>query len=85
MECRRIIISGSVQGVGFRYYVKRLAERLFVLGTVKNLPDCTVEIIAQATDLAVFIEGLRDGPGEIRDIEVRQEQPSDLSAFRIVS
>lgn len=85
MERRRIIVSGSVQGVGFRSYAKRLAERLSIVGTVQNLDDGSVEIVAQAEDLTVFLDGLRDGPGEVRDVRTRKEPLAVYSSFRIVS
>ena len=40
------IIYGVVQGVNFRYYTKRFAENLGITGTVRNVPDGTVEIVA---------------------------------------
>ena len=43
-EYRRIIYQGRVQGVGFRYSVKRIAGGYEVVGTVRNLPDGTVEL-----------------------------------------
>jgi acylphosphatase len=43
----RMIYSGRVQGVGFRYTVRSLAARHHLTGFVRNLPDTTVELIAQ--------------------------------------
>ena len=48
---RRFIISGLVQGVGYRYFVLRAAARHQVLGTVRNLPDERVEVIAEGERL----------------------------------
>jgi acylphosphatase len=45
-EARRYFISGMVQGVGFRYFALRAAERLGVTGYVKNLRDGRVEVYA---------------------------------------
>jgi len=42
-----ILISGSVQGVGFRWFVQREAELFRLTGTVRNLPDGRVEIYAE--------------------------------------
>jgi acylphosphatase len=47
MTTERIIFSGQVQGVGFRYTVRSLARRYPVQGFVRNLPDGTVEVVAQ--------------------------------------
>jgi acylphosphatase len=53
-----------VQGVGYRYYVMREASALGVSGFARNLPDGTVEVIAEAADdvLAQFEGRLREGP-----------------------
>ncbi|MEL3911973.1 acylphosphatase [Treponema pedis] len=44
----RIIVKGRVQGVGFRYWTVTLANRLGVTGWVRNCPDYSVEIFAEA-------------------------------------
>lgn len=41
------IVTGQVQGVGFRYVTQKIAKRLGLSGTVRNLPNGTVEIYAQ--------------------------------------
>ena len=51
--CQRVIYSGRVQGVGFRWTTRSIAKRFPVTGTVRNLPDGTVELIAQGTASAV--------------------------------
>ena len=43
----KIIVSGRVQGVGFRYYIAREAERLGIKGYVRNLWNGDVEIYAE--------------------------------------
>jgi len=85
VERRRITVSGNVQGVGFRYYVKRLADRLNVYGTVENLENGSVEIICQAEDLDEFLEGLNDGPGEISNFSMEREPVEQCSEFRILA
>ena len=61
---RRFIVKGRVQGVGFRFFTIRAAQRLGVAGTVKNLPDGSVEAIAEGTADAVaeFRSELWRGP-----------------------
>ncbi|MSR07503.1 MAG: acylphosphatase [Gemmatimonadetes bacterium] len=61
----RWVISGRVQGVGFRWFTVRLAEKLGVSGWVTNLPDGRVEVVARGTQesLVRLEEGLRSGPG----------------------
>ena len=84
---RRYLVSGRVQGVGFRYFVEREAHRIGLRGWVRNLDDGTVEvrvegIAAQVTEL----EGLLwIGPrfSEVRSIEVMETYPSRLEGFRI--
>jgi acylphosphatase len=51
MVSAHIFVSGSVQGVGFRWFVQREAEMFRLTGTVRNLPDGRVEI---------YTEGLRE-------------------------
>ena len=60
----RWVVTGRVQGVGFRWFVKRRAERLGIRGRVTNLPDGRVEILALGTSdsLAAFETAVRDGP-----------------------
>ena len=53
MIARRFIIKGRVQGVGFRYFAIRAARHSGVLGTVRNLPDGSVEAIAEGNPEAV--------------------------------
>jgi acylphosphatase len=52
---------GRVQGVGFRYTVKNLACEYDVSGTVENLPDGRVELIAsgESDEVDAFLEGIR--------------------------
>jgi len=60
----RCIVSGRVQGVGFRWYVMNLARRCGVSGDVRNLPDGSVELraIAEPARLGELLGGVRQGP-----------------------
>lgn len=64
MPAFRYLARGRVQGVGFRYFALKIAEELGVTGFVRNLPDGSVEIVAEAGEpvLAQFEEKLRNGP-----------------------
>jgi acylphosphatase len=57
---RKVIFSGRVQGVGFRYTTKQLALGFDIVGTVKNLKDGTVELklMGEATEVAEFLDEL---------------------------
>ena len=58
----QIYYSGNVQGVGFRYTVKSTAAGFEVTGTVRNLPDGRVELVAEGAkdELAAFRQAIRD-------------------------
>ena len=64
MNLVRVIVhySGRVQGVGFRYIVKSLVPGYEVLGTIKNLSDGRVEMVAegQQLELKEFLQAIRD-------------------------
>jgi acylphosphatase len=49
-RARRYFISGMVQGVGYRYFAQRAAQRLGVAGYTRNLRDGRVEVYAIGTD-----------------------------------
>lgn len=52
----KLIVEGSIQGVGYRAFVKKVANNLGVRGVVKNLPDGRVEIIFEAQDEKTYEE-----------------------------
>ena len=59
-----LVISGRVQGVGFRYFVRQKALEMQISGWVKNTSDGKLEIEAEGEnqDLYAFIEWMRIGP-----------------------
>ena len=65
---RRYVISGRVQGVGFRYFTKDVADREGVNGWVRNLPDGRVEALVEGEEEAVtrVERALWQGPGGVR-------------------
>jgi acylphosphatase len=77
MERRRVLYSGRVQGVGFRFTSQRLAERYAIAGYVRNLPDGRVELVAEgeAATVEAFLTAIRAELGDrIRDVvDVREE------------
>ena len=58
------IVSGRVQGIGFRNFVVNIARELGLTGFVANIPDGSVEVLAQGelTVLKLFANHLRKGP-----------------------
>lgn len=60
----RYLVSGQVQGVGYRYFAMRAAEALGVTGFARNLADGRVEVVAEGPEevLAEFEDKLREGP-----------------------
>ena len=91
MTTRRIIYEGRVQGVGFRWTVKELARGYDVLGTVRNLPDGTVEIIVagERGEVAEFLRDLREDSAVAHHIKgvVEEEIATlpELKGFTIVA
>lgn len=85
---RKILISGLVQGVGFRFFAQRSAARHQVLGYVKNLEDGRVETFVQGDEMVVkaFMEDMNAGPyyARVEDIEETVLEPNrSLTAFLI--
>ena len=72
MVCRRLLISGRVQGVGFRYHAHEEAKRLKLRGFVRNLEDGRVEIVATGDikSLEELISWSRKGPPTAKVKEV---------------
>ena len=62
--CARVLISGRVQGVGFRYFVTSKAEEFPVNGFVRNLDTGTVEIEVEGDkeEITKFLGEIRLGP-----------------------
>lgn len=71
----RLLLSGRVQGVGYRWFAREQARELGVRGWVRNLPDGSVEVAASAPDaaaLARFVDRLRIGPRGANVASVRE-------------
>lgn len=64
MSQMHVRVTGMVQGVGFRWFVRERARRLGLAGWVRNLPDGSVEVAAAGDDqqLALLRGELRAGP-----------------------
>lgn len=64
MKKLEIIISGRVQGVGYRFFATRVANSLNIRGSIRNIFSGKVKIIAigEENDLNLFVAELHDGP-----------------------
>ncbi len=84
----KIIVSGLVQGVGFRYFVYRKAVELELVGYVKNLFNGDVEIVVEGSrdKINVLIDHAKVGPRSafVKDIKVTWEpETGEFNDFRI--
>ena len=88
-QAKRFFVTGSVQGVGFRYFTEDAAERLHLSGYVRNLRDGRVEAYAIGTEtqLAEFRAALERGPRFSRVGQLTEEpaaiEPRYASGFVI--
>jgi acylphosphatase len=84
---RLYLVSGRIQGVGFRDYVQRTATKLGVTGYVRNLDDGRVEVYAAASParLSDLAAALRKGPllADVRGVEEQEAAVEHYSAFQI--
>jgi acylphosphatase len=73
---RRYLVSGRVQGVGYRYFAARAAQDLQLVGWVRNLSDGRVEAygVGPASKLEDFEGRLRQGPpaAVVRSVEMEE-------------
>lgn len=87
LMARRYYVQGRVQGVGYRYFVQRVAGELGITGYTRNLEDGRVEVFAagteeQLSDLAGY---LRKGPrlSDVHAIEEMEAPVLQYSGFHI--
>ncbi|MBN1523263.1 MAG: acylphosphatase [Spirochaetales bacterium] len=83
-----VIVSGRVQGVGFRYSTQQYAQRLGVTGFVENLIDGSVRVVAegQSAEIDQLLAWLKKGPpgAYVRDLSIQKAAFSGMySRFRI--
>jgi acylphosphatase len=91
MAGMKINVQGIVQGVGFRYFTKRLADRYHVTGTVKNEYDgsVTIQAFASPSVLAEFAKKVKLSPapaGQVREMTVQElvveKEPQDFKILQ---
>jgi acylphosphatase len=88
MKQAHIFISGSVQGVGYRFFVKSWARTFGVVGWARNLPEGKVEAVFQGDEKSIkdLIGKCRKGPflAEIKDIAIRwEDEKEEFGDFQV--
>ena len=80
----RMVVSGMVQGVGFRYFTCRVAEKYTLTGYVRNLPDGDVEVLAEGEKEIVrsFMNEVARGPSYSRVLEVKSFVETPTGQFK---
>ena len=79
------LVSGSVQGVGYRWFVRSRAEAAGLAGSATNLRDGRVEVVLEGPADAVrrvvaSLDG-PDAPGRVDDVAVREEPEQGTRGF----
>jgi acylphosphatase len=89
VSARRFLVSGRVQGVGFRWFVTHLGAELGLRGVVRNLRDGCLEVVAAGTDsaLAQLAEALADGPPAANELadHLRRRSPVGVERPALVN
>ena len=80
---KRLIVSGRVQCVGFRYFSQETAQRFGIKGWVRNLSDGTVELHVEGTEqeIGAFEQALKDG-NRFVGVERIEETEANNQEFR---
>ena len=85
MRTVRLVITGRVQGVGYRMWAERAATQLGIRGWVRNRADGTVELLATGDDeaIAALIEACRQGPraAVVTDVAISEAEDDDSIGF----
>ena len=84
---RRVVVHGHVQGVGFRYAARRLAEQRGVAGWIANRQDGTVEAVFEGAtpEVELLVDWCRNGPrgADVDRVDVVDEEPESLTRFSV--
>ncbi|NLU69580.1 acylphosphatase [Streptomyces sp. HNM0574] len=87
VTCKRVLVTGEVQGVFFRDTCRQTAALHGVSGWVRNLPDSRVEALFEGPPEAVanMVEWAHDGPPAalVEDVQVLDEEPHGHSGFEV--
>ena len=81
------LVSGTVQGVGYRWFVSRAAAARGLAGSATNLPDGRVEVVLEgpADDVRAVVAELggRRSPGAVTGVEVQEDVGHGVSGFTV--
>ncbi len=84
----RVYITGNIQGIYFRSFIKENAEKYNVKGFVRNLEDGRVEVFLEGNsdDVNKMIEICKVGPknAQVRDVQTKQEKFQDFKSFKVL-
>lgn len=89
MTCKRIVVKGLVQGVGFRAFIYNTAQKLpSIKGYVKNLPEGSVEILCTGSpqEIEELINAAKKGPAAsiVKSVDVEElRMPENFQTFSI--
>jgi len=83
-----IVVHGRVQGVGFRYFVQHIGDRIGLTGNVCNCADGTVEIVVEGAPGQVdeFLELVKKGPrmAWVERVDIQEIPPTgNFNSFQI--
>ncbi|WP_276959225.1 acylphosphatase [Allomeiothermus silvanus] len=82
-----VLVTGEVQGVGYRAYARKRAMELGLCGYAENLSDGRVEVVAEGSkeNLEQFLEFLRKGPrlSRVTGLDVQWSEATGLNGFSI--
>jgi len=83
-----VFVSGYVQGIGYRQFVKTKAQELNLAGWVRNLPDGRVEAVfaGESYNIQKMLEYLKKGPflAEVKEIKTEEIEDQKFNSFEIV-
>ncbi|KRL93132.1 acylphosphatase [Levilactobacillus hammesii] len=90
MITQHFLVTGQVQGVGFRWSASRLAQQLGITGTVQNLPTGQVAIVAsgEQQQLADFAHEIKHGVTPwaiVHELKVTNARTQRFANFRIIT
>jgi acylphosphatase len=81
VERYHLLISGRVQGVGYRYSIRNIASKLGLVGWVKNRDDSKVEIVAEGDKISLeeLVEWAKHGPrfSKVDAVDIELQPASD--------